>query len=143
MSIDSTTKNAVPSMLGGIANLLSPWFESWKERRNHRRELIALWKSELLDSSLYFDFKEQQKASGLCLVDSKTGVVNPETSHARLIRVPSYATLRPYLSKTASAELKKYASRGKVTLVLGPTDNPVRQIIASEIHRLEILWKLI
>jgi hypothetical protein len=42
MSTDSTTKNVVPSILGGIASFLSPWFESWKERRNHRRELIAL-----------------------------------------------------------------------------------------------------
>jgi hypothetical protein len=143
MSTGSTIKSAMPSILGGIASFLSPWFESWKERRNHRRELIALWKSELLDSSLYFDLTDEQKGPGLCVADSKTGIVNPETSHARLIRVPSYATLRPYLSKTASTELKRYASRGKITLVLGPTDNLVRQIVASEIHRLEKLWKLI
>src|SRR5262245_20979139 len=130
MSTDLTIKNAVPSILGGIANLLSPWFESWKERRNHRRELVTVWKSELLNSSLYFDFTEEHMTSGLCLVDSKTGIVNPETSYARLIRVPSYATLIPYLSEKASTELKRYSGREKLTLVLGPTDNPVRQIIA-------------
>jgi hypothetical protein len=70
-------------------------------------------------------------------------MVTPETSFARLIRTPSYASLGPYLSESATAKLKQYNGTGKITVALGPADNFVRQIVSSEIHRIEKSWKLI
>jgi hypothetical protein len=131
IDIEFVTKFVMPPILGGIAGFFAPWvkyiFETRILRHSDRRALVNQWRNDLLATDLYF-----REISPLI----------PQDTYRSIIARPSYALLKPHLSKSALAELKKY-SGGTITIQVGGTENPIREIIAREIARIEKAWKLI
>ncbi|HZT24914.1 MAG TPA: hypothetical protein VFA57_04335 [Pseudolabrys sp.] len=133
MDFELLTKVVTSSVFGAIAGFFSPWikyaYESRAIRRNDRRDRIAQWRRDLLDHNLYFDEKGQLRHS--------------QESYRLVAALGSYSLLEPHLSPLAAESLKRF-SKGR-TIIVDSDDftNPVRQIIAEEISRLEKNWRLL
>lgn len=146
--IEIISRYFLPAALGAVAGFFSPWFKYWLQaltgRRSDRRALINKWQTELLEPSLYFDYTSDQNLhSGNIKVTSEFGMVAPDESYRRLLRTTTFATMQPYLSKQAIESLQPYKKDRTVHVMVGGSDNPVRKIIAGEIHRIEKSWGLI
>ena len=144
----------VPSIAGSsiIAGIVGYKLKERLDRRRNRRDLISTWKRDLLESSIYFQNGEEEHSSVFDIeIDGRIRI--PEESFRRLTRRSAYASFRPHMSRSAQDELEKYDGwfRGegqtmptpKTTVPVGASDNPVREIIAKEIHRIEKKWRLV
>jgi hypothetical protein len=137
------------SVVGGIVGYK---LKERSDRRDNRSALIITWKRELLDTSVYFWTKDEAQEDDFHMV-REGGLRTPEDSFSRLVRCPAYASFKPHMSEAAMTELKNFDGwfrregqtfpTRKTTVLVGATDNPVRRIIAKEIHRIEKAWKLI
>jgi hypothetical protein len=137
------------SVVGGIVGYK---LKERSDRRDNRSALISTWKKELLESSIYFQNDSEDRPS-IFDVDSEGRLRTPEESFSRLVQRSAYAAFKPHMSEAALTELKNFDGwfrregqafpTRKTTVLVGATDNPVRRIIAKEIHRIEKAWKLI
>ena len=141
-------KYILPALSGAIAGFFSPWFKFWFEslsdRRSERRALIASWETDLLDPNFYFDFTaEQQARAGSVSVQSEYGVVSPDEAVRRLTRSATFATLAPYLSSSARAELGKFKQDRTIYIIDNAMDSCIRAVISREIQQIKKSWKLV
>jgi hypothetical protein len=141
----------VSPFAGGIVGYL---LKAYVDRRDNRRALIKTWKQELLDTSLYFgNWDEDHHHHGDLHIESEGGLRTPEESFSKVVRRSAYASFKPHMSRPALAELEKYSGyfraegqtfpTRKITIIMGATESPVREIIGNEIYRIEKAWKLI
>jgi hypothetical protein len=144
----------VPSIAGSsvLGGIIGYQLKLRLDRRRNRRDLISTWKRELLDSAIYFQNGDEDRSS-IFDIESDGRIRIPEESFSRLTRRSAYASFRPHMSRSTRGELENYDGwfRGegqtmptrKTTIPVGASDNPVREIIAKEIHRIEKKWKLV
>jgi len=120
IDLEFVMKLVMPSVVGGIAGFFSPWakyvFESRILRRSDRRALVDRWRNELLATELYF---------------GENGPLIPQQAYRSIVTRPSYALLKPHLSSSALAELKKY-SGSTITIQIGGTENPFEKSLLAK-----------
>ena len=136
MNWDIVLQYVLPSALGVVAGLFSPWanwgIEKRKQRLQRRRELIAGWRLELIP----------MVASSQ---DSPEIWAGPK--QAKVLSSPLYASLRPHLSKEAIKKIEDPAmglalNRGETPGGLWAYRFPLK-IFVDEIARIEREWKLV
>ena len=138
MNWDIVLQYVLPSALGVVAGLFSPWanwgIEKRKQRLQRRRELIAGWRLELIP----------MVASSQ---DSPEIWAGPK--QAKVLSSPLYASLRPHLSKEAIKKIEDPT----MGLVLNRGGAPPSEshlayrfplkIFIDEIARIEREWNLV
>jgi len=138
MNWDIVLQYVLPSALGVVAGLFSPWanwgIEKRKQRLQRRRELIAGWRLELIP----------MVASSQ---DSPEIWAGPK--QAKVLSSSIYASLRPHLSKEAIKKIEDptmglVLNRGGVP----PSESYLAyrfplKIFIDEIARIEREWNLV
>ena len=136
MNWDIVLQYVLPSALGVLAGLFSPWanwgIEKRKQRLQRRRELITWWRLELIPM-----VASSQESPEIWAGPKQTKVMFS----------PFYASLRPHLSREAIKKIEDPAmglalNRGETPGGLWAYRFPLK-IFVDEIARIEREWKLV